>query len=524
MANKGSQESLGKLSLPLEEGVRFLAGDLERGHRFDKAVLLFALYRAETTRAQAEAMLEAQLRRFGLKVRRVYITPEGDERDLPLWLRWHPPDGDTVIFVYDLRKAFPDALQYLNYRREIFVEERVRAVFWVLEEEARRLALEAPDFWAFRTQVLEFLEVPPPTRRVEIAKELAWWGWHGVRYAYESPEEIEERIVLRERLLEELPETKEATAARAEVYYTLGGLYWAKKVFEQALEHFKQALELARQIGDERLLAGAHNGLGIVYSELGRHEDAIAEYERAIELDPKYALPHTGLGNVYAKLGRYEDAIAEYERAIELDPKFAWPYNNLGLIYERQEEYERAAELYRQAIERHTSDKERAVSWRNLGDVYRALGRYEEAIQAYRKAIELDPKFAYPYANLADVYYLRGEYERAAELYQKSAELQPRARPFVGLAGVTRHLNRLEESSHFAEQARQYLSSDDYYDLACLESITGNVEAALEHLRLALEKEPGLREWAKRDPDLEWIKGDERFWEVVGGADDEGRG
>ena len=85
-------------------------------------------------------------------------------------------------------------------------------------------------------------------------------------------------------------------------------------------------------------------------------------------------------------------------------------------------------------------------------------------------------------------------------------------------------MNRLEESSHFAEQARQYLSSDDYYNLACLESISGNVEAALEHLRLALEKEPGLREWAKRDPDLEWIKGDERFWEVVGGADDEGRG
>ncbi|RLE29177.1 hypothetical protein DRJ27_05000, partial [Candidatus Acetothermia bacterium] len=361
MTNKGSQEDLGKLSLPLEEGVRFLAGDLERGHRFDKAVLLFALYRAETTRAQAEAMLEAQLRRFGLKVRRVYITPEGDERDLPLWLRWHPPDGDTVIFVYDLRKAFPDALQYLNYRREIFVEERVRAVFWVLEEEARRLALEAPDFWAFRTQVLEFLEVPPPTRRVEIAKELAWWGWHGVRYAYESPEEIEERIVLRERLLKELPKTEEATAARAEVYYTLGGLYWAKKDLEQALEHTKQALELARRIGDERLLTGAHNGLGIVYSELGRYEDAIAEYERAIELDPKDALPHNGLGNVDDELGRHEDAIAEYERAIELDPKYAAPHNGLGNVY-----YE--------------------------------LGRHDEAIQAYQKAIELDPKYAYPYA------------------------------------------------------------------------------------------------------------------------------
>jgi tetratricopeptide (TPR) repeat protein len=104
----------------------------------------------------------------------------------------------------------------------------------------------------------------------------------------------------------------------------------------------------------------------------------------------------------------------------------------------------------------------------------------------------------------------------AAELYQNSAELQPRAKPLVKLAGVMRHLNRMEESARFAEQAHHHLSPDDYYNLACLESIAGNVEAALEHLRLALEKDPGQRKWAKRGPDLEWIRGDKRFWEVVG--------
>jgi len=476
MAKKVSQ--LAETSLPLEEGVRFLTGDLERAHRFDKAVLLFALYRAETTRAQAEAMLEAQLRQAGLKVRRVYITPEGEERDLPLWLKWHPPDGDTVIFVYDLRKAFPDALQYLNYRREIFAEERVRVVFWVLEEEARRLALEAPDFWAFRTQVLEFLEVPPPMRRAEIARGLAWWGWHGVPYAYESPEEIDERITLRERLLKDLPQ--DALAARGELHYTLAALYSFRGDHDRAISSVQRALELAERVGNRHLEMGAHNGLGNVYDDLGRYDDAIAEYERAIELDPKDAYPHNGLGSVYYEVGHYEEAIAEYKRAIELDPKFALPHNGLGSVY-----YE--------------------------------LGRHDEAIAEYERAIELDPTDGGFYYNLGNAYVELERQEEAIQAYLKATELEPDyLLAHLALGRTYRQLDRYEELAKHSQQARELLAPDDHYNWACLEAICGNTEKALGYLKLALEKKPDLKEWAKRDPDLEWVRGDERFWEVVG--------
>ena len=511
MAKKVSQ--LAEISLPLEEGVRFLTGDLERAHRFDKAVLLFALYRAETTRAQAEAMLEARLRQAGLKVRRVYITPEGEERDLPLWLKWHPPDGDTVIFVYDLRRAFPEILQYLNYRREIFAEEQVRAVFWVLEEEARRLALEAPDFWAFRTQVLEFLEVPPPTRRVEIARGLAWWGWHGVPYAYESLEEIEERIVLRERLLAELGDVEETIAARAELHYTLGGLYRFKRGYEEALKHAQQVIELAKQMGNERLKTWAWNTVGNVYADLGRYHEAIAEYERAIELDPGYAIPHTGLGNVYAELGRYDDAIAEYERAIELDPKDTYPHNGLGTIYARLGHYADAIAEFERAIE---LDPKYAYPHTGLGNVYHELGQYYDAIAGCERAVELDPGDAYPHNSLGNVYYELGRYEDATAEFQKAIELDPRlATAHVSLASTYRRLGQQEKFEEHSRWARELLASGDHYNWACLEAICGNMERALEHLKLALEREPRKREWAKRDPDLEWVREDERFWELL---------
>jgi tetratricopeptide (TPR) repeat protein len=146
------------------------------------------------------------------------------------------------------------------------------------------------------------------------------------------------------------------------------------------------------------------------------------------------------------------------------------------------------------------------------------LGRYDEAIAEYQWAIELDPQFAYAYDNMADIFYQRGEYERALDLYQKSLELQPRLKPHVSLAGVYRHLEQEEKSREHVEQARTL--SPEEYDLACLESISGDVDAAVKHLRAALEKAPNKRDWARRDPDFDFIRNDLRFQELVNeGAD-----
>ncbi|RLC78827.1 MAG: hypothetical protein DRI61_09160, partial [Chloroflexi bacterium] len=321
---------------------------------------------------------------------------------------------------------------------------------------------------------------PPPERRAEIARELAWWGFHGVREDYESPQEIEARITMRERLLEELGDGEETAAARAELHYTLGGLYWVKKDYEKALHHFNESLKLAEITENERLEAWAWYGLGIVYSDQGCYEEAIEAYRKAIELDSKFAAPWNGLGNVYYKQGRYEKAIEAYRNAIELDPKYAYPWNGLGWVYYEQ-------------------------------------GRYEEAIEAYRKAIELNPRFAAPWNSLGNVYYEQGRYEEAIEAYRKVIELNPnRGATYCALASIYRRLGRQKELEEHIRKARELLPPDDHYNRACLESICGNVEEALEHLKLALEKDPGMKEWAKRDPDLEWIREDERFWELVG--------
>jgi Flp pilus assembly protein TadD len=63
--------------------------------------------------------------------------------------------------------------------------------------------------------------------------------------------------------------------------------------------------------------------MGVALDNLGRSEEAIASYNRALEIDPKKASAHCNIGVALGNLGRCEEAIASYNRALEIDPKKA---------------------------------------------------------------------------------------------------------------------------------------------------------------------------------------------------------
>src|SRR5262249_15323972 len=74
----------------------------------------------------------------------------------------------------------------------------------------------------------------------------------------------------------------------------------------------------------------AHNNLGIALQAKGLVDEAIAEYRKAIEIDPKDAKAHTNLGGALLAKGRPDAALAEYQNAIEIDPKLAPAHDHLG--------------------------------------------------------------------------------------------------------------------------------------------------------------------------------------------------
>jgi tetratricopeptide (TPR) repeat protein len=104
--------------------------------------------------------------------------------------------------------------------------------------------------------------------------------------------------------------------------------------------------------GEETEEAEQHYNKGVELREEGLHDQAIEEYDRAIELDPDFADAYVGRGDAYYYLGEYQPAIEDYDQAIELDPDYAdaydsrgWAHYYLGLETEAEADFVKACSL-----------------------------------------------------------------------------------------------------------------------------------------------------------------------------------
>jgi tetratricopeptide (TPR) repeat protein len=122
----------------------------------------------------------------------------------------------------------------------------------------------------------------------------------------------------------------------------------------------------------------------------GEVDEAIGLYKRSIALHPT-ADAHTYLGWAYSFQGRIEDAIAECEIAIKLDPEFGNPYNDIGVYLMQQQRLDEAipwlekAKLAKRYEPRH-------FPYQNLGRVYLAKGMLQKALQEFRGALGIEPR------------------------------------------------------------------------------------------------------------------------------------
>jgi tetratricopeptide (TPR) repeat protein len=110
-------------------------------------------------------------------------------------------------------------------------------------------------------------------------------------------------------------------------------------------------------------------------------EQALADYDQAIALDPQYAAAYNNRGIAYANLGDLEQAIADYDQALALDPQDALAYNNRGNAYRTLGDLEQAIAL----------DPQYAQAYYNRGIAYYDLDDLEQAIADFRRCLELAP-------------------------------------------------------------------------------------------------------------------------------------
>jgi tetratricopeptide (TPR) repeat protein len=118
---------------------------------------------------------------------------------------------------------------------------------------------------------------------------------------------------------------------------------------------------------------------------------------------------HLDHGRACLDTGKYDDAIADYDKAIALDPNYATAYSNRGIVYHKQSEFDRAIADFTKAIALNPKD---AAAYNNRGNAYKNKDDLDRAVADYDKAIKLNPK-------LALAYYNRGlAYEQKAQGFQ----------------------------------------------------------------------------------------------------------
>lgn len=126
----------------------------------------------------------------------------------------------------------------------------------------------------------------------------------------------------------------------------------------------------------------------------GEFEQAVAEYEQALEIEPENVDMLSNLGVAYYNLGQLDKAIDQYSKAIEIAPDDADIHSNLAAAYVQKhqtsgasDQLERALEEYQTAVELKPS---LAEAFFGLGVVYALLGRNDDAIQAFEEFQGLD--------------------------------------------------------------------------------------------------------------------------------------
>jgi tetratricopeptide (TPR) repeat protein len=168
----------------------------------------------------------------------------------------------------------------------------------------------------------------------------------------------------------------------------------------------------------------AYNNLGRIIFQEGKIDEAIEQYQKALEINPAHAEAHSNLGVALAEKGKIDEAIVHFQRALELkiQPDAGRVYNNLGLALFRKGQVDEAMVYFQKALEIHPD----SVSARyNFGNALLQKGLVDAAIVQYRQALEIQPDNAEYHNKLGSALLRKGLMDEATVHFQKALEIRP---------------------------------------------------------------------------------------------------
>lgn len=185
---------------------------------------------------------------------------------------------------------------------------------------------------------------------------------------------------------------------------------------KEGSQELNKALALTERVSEgERLLIQA---LKAAYD--GNQEKQIELLRKAIALYPGERRSRIALAGLLSGRDKDDDAIAEINAVLRIDPRFASSYNQLGYIQAKREQYaeaEKALKTYTELV------PDEANPYDSYGEILMKQGKHDESIAAYQKALSIDPKFSWSHTGLANNYMFKGMPAKARQEAQQQYDL-----------------------------------------------------------------------------------------------------
>jgi len=394
-------------------------------------------------------------------------------------------------------KGVPHILNHLNQHRERFRDDfQICFVFLLRSFSLNYFIHRAPDFFDWRSGLFDF-----PSKSEECQHE-------DFQNQSLNPEERNKKIIAIQERLETEHQTPEE---QADLLVELGILLLAAQEYEDAIANFDQALEIKPDHHQ------VWYNLGVALSIIGRLEAGIDSFEQAVKIQPDYHEAWYNRGLALSDLGRNEEAIESYDQALKfkLDNYLAgykrWVKKLLVL-----EANKSGIESFDQALTSKLNDhkycNKRAVDLLELGRNKAAIDFFEQALIIKRDDYEA-------WNNRGVALWKLGQKQAAINSYNQAVKIKPDLQEAWNNRGVALlELGENKAAINSFDKAIKIKPNDGqaWYNKACFYALQGNVGLALENLKQAITLNPEeYREMAKTDSDFDSIRSDQWFQALI---------
>lgn len=164
-----------------------------------------------------------------------------------------------------------------------------------------------------------------------------------------------------------------------------------------------------------------HKKVAQAFEEEGKIGEAILEFRKALEINPRDASSLYNFSLLLLKKGKRSEAPRFYREAIASDPTYATPYNNFGILYEELGEWKKAREEYERMI---LLDPDNIWALCGLGNIFRSQRNFPKALFCYREALSRNPRLPDSHYGLGRISFEKHEWDEALREFQKALELK----------------------------------------------------------------------------------------------------